>query len=228
MTEGLDRQDWTLEELLEATLEARQNELHVALPGRIDSYDTAKQRAHVTPLIKRQLTREDGTRVDELLPQIRNVPILQLRAGAFFVHVPVAAGDTCLIIVCERDISRWLQTGEVSNAPDARLHHLSQAVAIPGLFVSSDPITPAPSSTSLELGHESGTGKIEITSSEVRAGGTKALAEHPNLDVHLTAIAAELTAMASFVSYTTTQYGTPQKTTLDGSNPIATSVTKGD
>ncbi|GAB5541382.1 MAG: hypothetical protein SangKO_011420 [Sandaracinaceae bacterium] len=39
MTEALDRNDWTLGEVLDAHREAMQNELHTALVGRVQSYD---------------------------------------------------------------------------------------------------------------------------------------------------------------------------------------------
>lgn len=229
MTEGQDRGDWSLEELLDAFREATQNELHTAIPGRVDAYDAATQRADVTPLVKRALEAEDGSRVDELLPAIRNVPVLQLRAGPFFVHVPVAAGDTCLLVVAERDISRWLRTGEISVAPDVRLHHISQAIALPGLFVTADPIEPAPSSSAMELGHESGGAKITITSSEIRAGGTTALAEYPNLAEHLAAIAADLDIVhGAAVGGPAPNYGALARAALNLSHPIPTDILKGD
>lgn len=233
MTEGTDRDDWSLEELLEAWRDGLQDELHTALPARVDSYDAGTQKAVVTPQVRRTLVAEDGTTTTEPLPAIRAVPVLVPRGGDYFgPHLPLAAGDFVLLVVAERDLSRWLQTGEVSPAPDVRMHHLAHAIALPGLFPNARALSGL-SSSDMQLGREGGP-VLTVTSSQIQVGGTTALAEHPGLDAHLDAIAADLDAinlaiptMASVLP-AARGYGTSKKALLDVSNPIATTITKGD
>ncbi len=221
----LHRDDWTLEELFEHMRDAHANELHTATPARVDSYDVATQTATVTPMLKRTLPTEDGDTVSEALPSIHAVPVVFFRAGGYYIHSALAEGDTVLLIVLERDPSRWLQTGEVSETLDVRMHHLAHAVAIAGLFPNGERLSGL-SNDSLELGRVGGP-IVKITSSEVQAGGAVALAEHPNLDAHLAKIAQDLTAIANAAGTTAANYGTPAKVELDGTHPIATTITKG-
>ena len=234
MTEETERDDYRLEELLEDFRQALEDELHVAVSGRIDSYDVATQKAVVTPTVRRTLSREDGTTTTELLPPIRNVPVIVLRGGGFFgPHFPLTAGDFALLIIAERDLSRFLQTGEISVAPDSRLHHLAHAIALPGLFPNGSAIGSLPTDA-LELGNVGAGPRIKITSSVVEVGGTKALAEHPDLEVHLDQISIALDAVAARIAVLDfgvvidATYGVLAKAVLDGTNPIATTITKGD
>ena len=50
MPDDLDRDDWSLEQLLELALDSREEELHTALPGRVERYDAGSQTASVTPM----------------------------------------------------------------------------------------------------------------------------------------------------------------------------------
>lgn len=232
MTEGIDRDDWTLEELLEAFRDALEDELHTALPARVESYDGATQKAVVQPMVRRNLENELGDVVTELLPPVRNVPILVQRGGGFFgPHFPLGAGDFVLLVIAERDFSRFLQSGQLSVAPDSRLHHLAHAIALPGLFPNSAAIGSLPGDA-LELGNVTGP-RLKITGSEIQAGGTVALAEYPDLDAHLSAIADDLDlinlAIPTMVSVlpAARMYGAVKKLVLDGTDPIATTVVKG-
>ncbi len=182
MTEEIDRPDWTLAEYMEAFRGALQNELHTALVGRVESYDAARQTADVRVMQKRALTTNDGGRVFEQLPILRRVPVLQLRAtaGGWFVHLPIAAGDEVVLLVLERDYQRWRQTGDESVTPDTRLHHLANAIAIPGL-PSAARVLDSPPADELRVGREGGAqvrvtsaGEVHITDATVRLGSAAA------------------------------------------------------
>ena len=179
MTEELDR-DWSgpeaLGELLEAWREGLQDELHTSTFGTVESYDASTQRADVRPAVRRTLYREDGTPVAEDLPVLRAVPIVQLAVNGFVVHLPVRVGDEVLVIVPDRDPSRWIQTGRVSDAPDGRLHHLAHSVAIPWRFTRAAVLSPAPPTDALVVGTEDDTARITLASdgsATVEAGTIK-------------------------------------------------------
>jgi hypothetical protein len=170
MIDELDTDDFSLETTLDLCRDRWAEEMHTALPGKIESYDASKQMADVTPLIRRALPREDGTLASEPMPTIRAVPVIWPRTGDFFVHLPLAAGDTVLLVCCERDFARWMQTGEASDPLDVRHHHLSHAVAIPGFFPRSNPVgssnTP---SDALVIGKDGGA-TIRVKNAEIKIG----------------------------------------------------------
>lgn len=117
------------------------NNLHTALPGRVESYDPATQRADVQPLIRRRIPKAGTDRrewVYEDLPLIPSVRVIHPRGGGAFVHLPIATGDTVLLVFCETGIGHWeAGNGDMSDAGDERRHHLAHAVAIPGFYPAS-------------------------------------------------------------------------------------------
>lgn len=157
-----------LAEVLRAALDSRLGTLHVALPGRVESYDAAKRRADVQPLVRQGYVDEAGARVVERLPVIADVPVVFPGSGGVRVTWPVNRGDTVLLIFCSASIDKWLAVGGDVDPLDDRRHTLSDAVAIPGLmdFASVGDATP----------------QIEFTTAEIRAGGSAALATKADID----------------------------------------------
>lgn len=112
--------------------------IHTAMPGRIESYDPATQRADVRPLIRQRIPKADTDErehVYEDLPIIPSVRVLHPRGGGAFVHLPIATGDTVLLVFCSSGIGHWeAGDGSVQDAGDERRHHPAHAVAIPGMY----------------------------------------------------------------------------------------------
>jgi len=125
----------TMAELLQAAVDQGLASTHVALPGVVTKYNAATQRADVKPTVKLPFVNDDGSEGVDVLPVLPEVPVLWPRAGGYFIHLPLAAGDTVLLLVCERSIDEWgLSSGKVDVDPkDLRKHDLSDAIAIPGL-----------------------------------------------------------------------------------------------
>ena len=232
MTEELDREDWSIEQLLELALDAREEEMHTALPGRVERYDASSQTASVTPLIRRAIARRGGGTARLQMPTIHAVPVAWPRAGDWFVHMPLSAGDTVLLIVCERDPARWRVTGELSDPIDSRLHHLSHAVAIPGVYPRTRELGDTPSDA-LVIGRDGGSTIRVRSDGEVHVAGSESLALAGNLDAHLSAISADLARLKTLLTSVTITFeptygsGPTGKSALDASNPIATSKAKG-
>ena len=92
--------------------------------GRIEKvYD---QMADVSIIYKRDNGHE--------FPTLKEVPLLVMQGGGKFIKFPVAIGDKCLLLFCDRDISRWHARGEERQRPPSRRNHnLSDAIAICGL-----------------------------------------------------------------------------------------------
>lgn len=120
------------------------NNIHTALPGRVESYDPATQRADVQPLVRRRVPVAGTDRREwahEDLPLIPSVRVLHPRAKTAFIHLPIKRGDTVLLVFCETGIGHWeAGDGSISDAGDERRHHLAHAVAIPGFYPASNNI----------------------------------------------------------------------------------------
>lgn len=108
--------------------EAERLDTFTALPGRIVSFDPASQRATVKVMYKPRLNGEVRD-----FPDLLEVPVVMPRAGGFAVTFPVAAGDGVQLVFQSRSAEAWYEDGEASEAPQARAHDLSDAVAMVGM-----------------------------------------------------------------------------------------------
>ncbi len=148
----------TLATSIKAGVDGRLKHLHTALPGLIESFDSATQLATVQPAIRRVFidrTEGDATLVPTDLPVLINVPVIFPRGGGFSLTFPVLPGDECLVVFCERSIDRWHASGGVQDPGAKRFHALSDATAFVGL--SSTPLKiPDYDSTNVQLKRDDG------------------------------------------------------------------------
>lgn len=147
-------------------------QMHVALPGKVESYDASTQTASIKPMVKQVTEAEEGE-ISESLPVIPNVPIAFPRAGGFFVSFPVAKGDTVLLVFCDASIDEWRATDKESEPGDLRKHTLSGAVAIPGVYANANKLSDA-HDENMVMGEDGG-GQIHIKpNGEVHLGSEDA------------------------------------------------------
>ena len=96
-----------LAEVLRAAVFQGLADTHTAMPGRVEKYDSQRQKADVKPLLKRTVVNLDGTELSEELPVIPDVPVVFPRAGGFFISLPIKKGDFVLLVFCERSIDNY-------------------------------------------------------------------------------------------------------------------------
>lgn len=230
--------DLTLAELLRNAMQARASEIHVALPARVESYDAAKQTIDAKPLVKRVVESEDGE-LAESLPVVPNVPVAFPRSGGFFVSFPIKKGDTVLLVFCERSIDEWRSRGAESEPQDLRMHDLSDAVAIPGVYADGDALADA-HEDNMVLGEDGGTQiHIKPSSGEIHLGSENAAEFVALADKTDTEIGDIITAVNNFLTTTfnthnhSTAMGpsgppTPTASTISSAQSVAASKVKAD
>lgn len=221
-------------ETLRLVLESFAMDLHVAIPGIVRAYDAATQTATVEPGVQRVLSAADEDADEdapESLPILQGVPVAWPRAGGHFVHWPMVAGDAVLLVFSEADINAWREAGGVVDPGVGTRHGLSGAVAIPGMFTLGDP-NPSADGSNGRVGREGGP-FVEFKASTIDVGGAVALAEEPDLEQHLAAIATALDAIAARITALDSglaldgSYGGIARAILGGIYPIATEITRG-
>lgn len=128
----------TWPEAIRAAIASMLGDVHVGLPGRIESWDPATQRADVKPLIKRVFYTAERERVVEELPCIPNVPVLFPRTTTMFMSWPLKIGDHVELRFTERSIDQFMEKKGVDTDPlDVRRFDLSDAVARVGFYPDS-------------------------------------------------------------------------------------------
>ncbi len=131
-------------EAIVSAIEARITSLFGPMPAKVTAYDYSTQKVSVQPLIYRAREDEEGDRVAERLGIVENVPLMFPGGGAYRVTWPVNVGDLVLLVFADSSMDRWLARGGEVDPEDDRRFHLSDAVAIPGMYHYADIPTSAP------------------------------------------------------------------------------------
>lgn len=141
----------TLDELIQLAIEAHMAEVHVAMPAVVRSYDRAKGTVSVSLPVSAMVPDGSGNYVSDPYPPLVDVPIEWPRCGKFSITFPLEAGDTGMVVCCERNIGVWRTTGAVGDCGDVGMHTLDGAVFRPGLSPDGKPPSTA-SATDMVLG----------------------------------------------------------------------------
>lgn len=189
------------------------------------SYDYETQTATIdlgARRIVRGLDDDEDDDTSEPYPALVAVPIVW--PGSLFgtLHFPLVEGDSVAVFFPEVSIDRWLATGEPEDPGIATRHGIDGAFAIPGLRFRGNRPNASPSNA-IVLGDPGGV-RLEVSGAEIRAGGTKALAEADDVKAHLSAISTALATIATAAGVTSSYV----YATVLAASPIATSITKGD
>lgn len=115
---------------IESIVGSEINKLNTSMPGVIQSYDTASNRAVVLPTGKR--TFPDGRKLD--YPAIYDVPLVfpSSMGGSCGVTFPIKSGDACLLLFSQENMQSFLGGQEVED--DNKRFQLNDAIAIAGLY----------------------------------------------------------------------------------------------
>jgi hypothetical protein len=135
MTGKFAKETPTLLENIENLIDIALRNVNTAMPGEIVSYEPSLNTAVIKPAFTRTYT--DGTIVE--IPNLEDVPIAFPRSGTAAITFPLKAGDSVLLVFCQRNIEQWKLFGGTVT-PDTRKFNLSDAVAIPGVYSASNPI----------------------------------------------------------------------------------------
>jgi hypothetical protein len=126
--------------------------------GTIESYDSLTNTASVSINFKRKLM--SGEELD--LPLLGECPVFILTGGAASITLPIAKGDTCIVLFNDRNLDDWWTTGLVKSPADNRMHSLSDGIVIVGIRS----LLNSPNSTPNVLGINAGSNNlIEIKNS---------------------------------------------------------------
>lgn len=161
---------YDLETVLREIMDARVAEVHTALPAKVVRYDAAKQVADLQPMVKDVYHDEAGGLLTRSFPVLPSVPVAFLRGSGYFMTVPLAAGDTGMLICSELPIDRWRSTGQEAHPVNARRHGVGNAVFYPGVAPRSKALTETGVSDHMVLGKEGST-QIHVSPTEVNLDG---------------------------------------------------------
>lgn len=132
----LDPETPTLGKVIADAIDARLLEVHTGMPCvvvkvRNNSY------VDIQPLLMRKY-------IDAIapvpLPVIQNVPVSHPRGNLYWIKLPIAVGDFGYAMFAERSLDTWMVFGSLADPVDNRTHDLNDAVFVPGLYPTSNPV----------------------------------------------------------------------------------------
>lgn len=123
----------TFFQVIDTAIDQRLDDVFVAVPGRIESYDASERSADVKPLIRVAHLDETNKRVTEELPVIARVPVMFPGMGDGEITFPVSVGDYVMLHFASHSIDTWLETAQLVDSGDDRRHSISDAFAVPGI-----------------------------------------------------------------------------------------------
>ncbi len=116
-----------LNEAIHAAIDARLAGLNTCMPARVESYDAARRRADVKPLIKGVI---DG--VAREIPVIPAVPVVFPWGGNASLKFPIDKGASGVVLFSQVSMERWLANGSPEPISD-RFNDLSDGIFLPGM-----------------------------------------------------------------------------------------------
>ena len=144
-----EQQKDTLTLVIQKAIEEALSNTHTATIAKVTKITGATISAK--PVFKRVIGD-----VEVELPEFAEIPIFILQGGSNYRIMPIAIGDTALLIFSERCIDDWYFGADNKKPREYRMHDYSDAIAIVGLNNITNAI-------SIPTGHEEVNGDIEQT-----------------------------------------------------------------
>jgi hypothetical protein len=124
--------------------------VNTAFPAKVVSVKEyeSQQFVDVQGLIRRRY--EDGSELTT--PVIFSVPVVLPSGGGAALTFPIKEGDNVLVIISQRDLSSWLvSNGDFVSAENTNRFRLTDAMAIPSIYTSTNNLSPNPSDVELKF-----------------------------------------------------------------------------
>lgn len=159
------------EESLRAMLDGLQAKMWTALPCVVVSVDDDGQHATFQPAIKSIVRNPDGSTTPVDLPVLTSVPMQFPNGGGVGMTFPVKAGDEAMVVFSARPLDAWQQSGGTQAQIDARMHDLSDGLAMMG-FRSSPRALQSVNSDAAEIRTDDGNTVISLKGDQVQVKAT--------------------------------------------------------
>ena len=128
-----------LRDLLDHAKAATKSEINCVLLGTIKAFYPDVQTADIEvafwKLYRQSVPVAENQMADGYLkyPALINCPVFFLSGGLGRFTAPVEAGDTCIVLFCDKDMDTFVTTGQVGKPNSDRSHHLSDGIALVGI-----------------------------------------------------------------------------------------------
>lgn len=168
-TDVIGKQE-TLDNAFDIIINSFLKDVHTVMPGQVTSFDASRKSVSIQPSLQRKYEGQDPIN----LPIIEDVPVVYPGSSAFGLTFPIEVGDTVVLLFCERALASWLDAGGIVDPQVARMHDLSDAIALPHIDPFSNLLPGGVKSGAIELRNRAGTEYISLSAgaAEIKTLGT--------------------------------------------------------
>ncbi len=141
-----------LADLMAASSRSDSLDLRVCFPATVTEVQDGGARVKLLPDIKNVLHGETGELILEQI-ELSEIPVMTYGQGAAdggYLQFPVRVGDKGMVIVNDRNIGGWYDTGLPDQPSGYEAHTVSDGVFWPGLRDSTRALTQDPTAAVLE------------------------------------------------------------------------------
>jgi hypothetical protein len=160
-----------------------------AIPGVIQDVSTSPNvygsTVNVDISLNETLIDINGNPMPMKIPTLPQVKLAQLGAGGFFITLPVAVGDECMLIFQDVCLDAAWQNGGINNPElDKRRHDLSDAICLPLRWTQKNALSNV-SNTSMQIRSLDSTTYIDITAGQITIKAAAVAVEGATTDTPL-------------------------------------------
>ena len=101
--------------VLEDAIASALIDVHVMLPGKVQSYNAALRTADIELQLKRTLPTDESSFVTETMPILPGVPVSFPSGGGMGLTLALKSGDTGMVVFSEQSIDQWRALNSVTS-----------------------------------------------------------------------------------------------------------------
>ena len=147
--------------------------INTCMPGQVTAFDRDACTVSVRPCFKMKFSSQDDP-VE--IPVIENVPVVFQGTTDRWLVFDIEPDSYVLLVFSQRALATWLESGGIVDPTVSRHHHLSDAVAIPGMFPSPAQLSAPVESGEISIRNSDNSNRIALKSDgtieSVNAGGS--------------------------------------------------------
>ncbi len=140
--------------VLEDAIASALIDVHVMLPGKVQSYDATTRTADIELQLKRTLPTDETVFTTETMPILPGVPVSFPTGGGMGLTLPLKSGDTGMVVFSEQSIDQWRALNSVTSPGEPGRHTLTGGVFVPGLLATALAVAALTDGDNLSLGSQ--------------------------------------------------------------------------
>jgi hypothetical protein len=216
-------------EIFGQALDVAKNEIRKCATATVTAVYPSRQTVDVQLCVNNPVFDELGNTFTEPAPSLSDVPLGVLRGGSFFVWMPVAVGDSVIILFSDLSTDVWRAGDGTAQDPGwVGKHTMDSPFAIPMCAPDAKFFAdPANAPTKLIIGKDGSPAQIRLSATDIELGNavTDAVALAAKIDNINNALNDVVGALATFAAAATVAFAAVPSPSVVNSATLIANIT---